>query len=292
MDENGNDFVQIRLWKDCINNCRFCYLKAHKDRTTTLEQKKARLQESTNLVSNLNAKTIGLIGGDFFEGQIRGCEEEWLTFMKALKLTGCEIYISANLIHEQYLLDETTEILGDKLLICTSYDEVGRFHTEKAKEDWLSNVKELHKKGIDVFCNCIATQDLFEENPRFPKWLGISLVDPHISHEWLLNANKDTYHQDLLDECTFFNFPKRKTAIRWFTKHPNAAKKYSDYTQNHSNLIYGFDSDGRLEIELEDRLQGAYFNDPDCHHPFYSLCYADSDKCMMCDAKRIAENAF
>ena len=292
MDANANreEFVQIRLWKDCINNCKFCYLKAHSDRKTSVDQKKRRLVSACDLLKNLNAQKIGLIGGEFFEGQLQGCEDEWFKFIGSLKNADSEIFITANLIHEQHLLNETIEALNKEVLVCTSYDEDGRFHTEVAKNNWWKNVNDLHEQGVRVFCNCIATQDFFEAAPQFPEWLGFSLVDPHISLEWLLEVDKENYHENLLRDCNFFNFPKRRTAINWFKKHPQATRNYANYSHNHSNIIYGFNEHDEVELELQERIEGEFFNNPVCKHPHISSCYSDCNKCMMCDAQKIAES--
>ena len=290
MDAVNNKFVQIRLWKDCINNCSFCYLKSHNDRKTTLSQKIERLHKATELVKTLNAEKIGLIGGEFFEGQLDGCEDDWLDLLDALKNSNANIFITANLIHKQYMLDETVNHLEKKLLICTSYDTVGRFHTENDKQRWFDHTKTLHEIGVSMVCNCVATQDFFEEDPEFPSWLPITLVDPHISLEWLRSVDKSNYNNILLSECDFFNFPKRRTALDWFKKHSDVAGNYSDYTSRHSDIIYTFNEHGDFSFEITERLHGNDFNNNQCSHPWLGLCYADCDRCMICDAKRISDN--
>lgn len=283
------DFVQIRLWKDCINNCKFCYLKAHSDRNTTTESRKKRLVNAAELVKTIKAEKIGLIGGEFFEGQLKGCEDEWFSFIDALKNSNSEIFITANLIHEQYLLKETIEALDNEVLICTSYDEEGRFHTEKDKEHWFDLIASLHDQGVSVFCNSVATQDFFESKANFPEWLQFNLVDPHISLEWIFEVDKNEYHNKLLKECDFFNFPNRRTTIAWFKAHPQTTRNYVNYSTNHSDLIYGFNAKDEPEPELQHRHTNSSFINPKCEHPYISTCYADSDKCMMCDAKRVLD---
>ncbi len=290
MTDINQAFIQIRLWKDCINNCSFCYLKSHKDKKTTLSQKKTRLRKATELVTTFEAEKIGLIGGEFFEGQLEGCEDEWFGLVDALKNSGSRIFITANLIHDQYLLNETIDLFKKDLLICTSYDTVGRFHTEKQKEDWFRRVEFLHKDEVPMICHCVATQDFFEEDPKFPNWLPINLVDPHISYEWYLSVDKCEYNEKLLSQCDFFNFPKRETALSWFRKHPQSARNYSDYTGMHSDVIYAFDRNDAFIFETEGRLKSEEYNNPRCHHPWLGLCYADSKKCMICDAKFVSDS--
>ncbi len=286
--ELKNEFIQIRPWNDCINKCTFCSLRQHPSSKTTLQQKKARLLKAANIVREQKASKVGLIGGEFFEGQLKGCEEEWLLLLDALQCVGSEIFITANLIHEQYFLDETIKALNGNLLLCTSYDEVGRFHTHKCKDAWFQRINNLHNKGVNLFCTCIPTQEFVSANTEFPEWLGINLCDPHGSIEWLINVDKAHYHERLLKDNKHFNLPKRKSAIAWMRKHPAIVRNYADYKTTHSNTIYGFNEKDEVVLEIEGRLSGVEFNNPNCGHPYFCLCYADSDKCMMCDAATIA----
>ena len=285
----NKEFIQVRIWKDCINRCTFCYLQKHKRRTITLEQKKSRLIRTRNLIEELMPSRVGLIGGDFFEGQIRGCESEWEELIRFMNSAGIEIFITANLIHEQYYLQETMDILKDNLLLCTYYDEVGRFHSEEDRQNWKQRIEKLHDSGANVFCTCIPTQEFFESGFEFPDWLGVNLCDPHVSVEWFYDVDKEHYNECLKRDNEYFTLPRRRSAIKWFRAHPNTTKLYADYTSSHSNTVYGFDDDENLVVEIGERLAAEYYNDPKCGHPYFCQCYVDSDKCMMCDAKKIAE---
>ena len=284
-----SDFIQIRPWYDCINNCTFCYLQNEKCRHTTPEQKKVRLQKSAEFAGTLSASRLGLIGGEFFEGQLKGCEEEWFSLLETLKLSAEKVFITANLINDQHLLNETVDFLKKKLMLCTSYDEVGRFHTEEKRQNWFKRIDDLHSKGVELFCTCIATQDFFERDVELPDWLGVNLCDPQISTDWLINVDKTAYNAHLKTDQRYFNLPKRKDALKWFKKHPQAAQAYSDFRGAHSNTVYGFDENDNLHPELEERMEDDNFMNTACGHPHYAQCYADSPACMACDALRIAE---
>ena len=330
-------FIQIRPWLDCMNNCSFCSLQ-NRNRKTSLEQKKIRLKKTADFVQTLDAKTIGLIGGDFFEGQLKGCETEWVGLLEALLKTKAQILITANLIHEQYFLDETINTLKNRLLLCTSYDEVGRFHTKQARANWFEQIGRLHNKEVNLFCTCIPTQDFLEaqlgkppktgdhdetqieeqvrtegqahankqqpnpeqscqkaqpdpeEQNKLPEWLNINLCDPHLGVDWYIKIDKNTYHEHLIEENNLFNLPERKTAVRWMKQHPHTAMRYANYNESHSDTIYGFDENNELFKEINERLSSKDFVNPACGHPFFSQCYADSSKCMMCDAQHIAQS--
>ena len=281
-----NEFVQIRPWNDCINNCSFCSV-SKRCKNTPLESKKLRLRRSAELVKTLRSKQIGVMGGEFFEGQLKGCENEWLSLLQAMNQTNAQIFITANLIHEQHFLNKTIDALGDRLLLCTSYDEAGRFHTQTAKKNWLKNVESLHTEGVHIICTCIQTQDFLESKTALPDWLDVNLCDPHLGVEWYIAVDKANYHDHLIAENKLFNLPRRPTAIKWMRDHLRTTARYASYNSTHSDTIYGFGDDDCLSTEMEERLTDDKNINPLCGHPYFCQCYADSNKCMMCDAEQI-----
>ena len=292
MDGNlhSNVFIQIRPWEDCKNNCTFCYLKHFPCRKTSTQQKKLRLKKTQDFFLQLKPERIGLIGGEFFEGQLQGCESEWFDLLNAFSHISNEIYITANLIHEQYLLKETIEKLQRKLIICTSYDQVGRFHSKEEREAWFRRVDLLHKECVNVFCTCIATQDFFQASYELPAWLDVNLCDPHISPEWSIEVDKQNYNANLIAANECFNLPKRQSAVRWLSKHMDVAKRYVHYKADHSDALYAFDANNNMFAVAKERLESDYFINEKCGHPHFCQCYADSKKCMMCDAEAVVKS--
>lgn len=265
--------IQIRLWNDCGNNCDFCSL-GKKD-ITCLQDKKERINKLTEFFDN----RIGLIGGEFFEGQLYGCEEEWLTMIKNLRCK--ELFITANLIYKPYLLEETIKIRPD-ILLCTSYDSVGRFKKEKLKEDWLKRVNSMD----NVFCTIIPTQNMVEDDFIDKIKCRINLCEPHLGLEWYRNVDKREYHKHLIEDNKIFNLPKRNDLLRWIFRHDDILLLMKNYKSNHFSSILCFDKENNLIPEYEDRFNDNNFI-AECGHPYFSRCYADSDKCLMCDLEEL-----
>lgn len=266
--------IQIRLWNDCYNNCSFCSLSGKKH-ITKIADKKERILKLLKIKDN----KIGLIGGEFFEGQLKGCEEEWLHTIKNI---GCsDLFITANMINEQYLLEETLKVRPD-ILICTSYDSVGRFKSQEQKEKWLSRVNNL----ANVFCTIIPTQDIINDPFINNIKCGINLCEPHLGIDWYKSVKKDDYHDILIKENKIFNLPKRKDFLKWIIKHKAILSLMKNYKETHFDNILAFDENNNFIYEAESR-----FNDPnnmaDCGHPYFSRCYADSDKCLKCDLEEL-----
>ena len=265
--------IQVRLWTDCYNNCSFCSLSEKV--ITSLYNKKERIHK----ISHLNAKRISIIGGEFFEGQLRGVEEEWLNMVKKI---GCnELFITANLINEPYLLRETLLIRPD-ILVCTSYDTVGRFKDNIQKEIWLERVNSLK----NVFCTIIPTQDMIADKFIDRINCNINLCEPHLGVDWLKCVDKNNYHETLIRENKIFKLPKRKDLLRWIIKHHEVLKVMKNYKYTHFNTILGFDNNNDFIYECDNRFNDKNFMSS-CGHPHFSKCYADSDKCMMCDIEEM-----
>ena len=265
--------IQVRLWNDCYNNCSFCSLG--KKSITKIEDKKARISK----LLKLNDNKIGLIGGEFFEGQLKGCEDEWLNMIKNISCD--DLFITANLISEQYLLKETLELRPD-ILICTSYDSVGRFKNNNQKEKWLERVNSLS----NVFCTIIPSQDLIEDDFVDKIKCKINLCEPHLGIEWLKNVDKKHYHDILISENKIFNLPKRKDLLKWLLKYPDIINQMKNYRNNHFDCILRFDKNNNFIYESDHRFEDNNFM-ASCGHPYFSKCYADSDKCLMCDLEEL-----
>ena len=266
--------IQVRLWNDCSNNCDFCSL-GNKKKITRPEDKRERILKLLELTDD----KIGIIGGEFFEGQLKGCEDEWLTMIKNLSCS--DLFITANLIYKSYLLKETLEIRPD-ILLCTSYDTVGRFKNHNLKEDWLGRVNSLS----NVFCTIIPTQNMINDTFIDKIKCGINLCEPHLGIDWYNQVDKQHYHEHLIKENKLFNLPKRKDLLNWIIRHDNVLLLMKNYTKTHFNTILGFDENNEWIYEFNDRFHDSNFI-AECGHPYFSRCYADSDKCLMCDLEEL-----
>lgn len=267
--------IQVRLWNDCYNNCTFCSLKDKTHKWTSIEDKKARI----NKLLKLEEDKIGLIGGEFFEGQLRGVEKEWFNMIRNIRCD--KLFITANLINQQYLLEETLLARPD-ILFCTSYDTVGRFKNEIQKINWLNRVNSLP----NVFCTIIPTQDMIED-PFIDKIkCGINLCEPYLGIEWYKQIDKAHYHENLIRDNELFNLPKRKDLLAWISKHKNVLNLMKNYEATHFDTILGFDEHNNFCYESYNRFKDNNFI-AECGHPYFSRCYADSDKCLCCDLEEI-----
>lgn len=146
----SKNFIQYELWKDCNNKCKFC--------TNFLQPDVNKIESLKFVISDLDNISekecdLGLIGGEFFDSQIKNKEVNELfyklidTIEKKFKdHTIKRLFITSELIFDMndYLfpfLEYISKLnIIDKTVLCTSYDIKYRFHNEKRKKLWEDNM--------------------------------------------------------------------------------------------------------------------------------------------------------
>ena len=172
----SNKFIQFELWKDCRNNCKFCFLRGQKDHDK--EESLDFIKDKLNSSYMDNYNEIGFIGGEIFDNQISDkvirtkfydlfhiCREK----IRLNKLD--KIYVATALVYDvnEYLIPFIELLIEidiiDKVLLCTSYDSKYRFRTKKMKDLWESNMKLLHKKypQLKLHTEIIITQYFIDD---------------------------------------------------------------------------------------------------------------------------------
>ena len=296
----NNDFISFNIWTECDNGCTFCFDNDCKEHLT-LEQKKDRINTVTYQVkNNLNPcyKRLNTLGGELYQGQLKGCEEEWLSFIDALNNSTITQYIiNTNLIGDLYFLDETIKALKIDFIIGTSYDSKGRFKSEQQKKSWFDNVNKYLDMGCKVCCTCVITEDLMHDKVVFPDGLYVTLYEPQVTLyktksiiEDCLNSEnpKETYISKTREYGYQLNLPKRSSFISWAYSHANILQNYLSYNNVHADDVYIVVGNNKVQEWIGERIDTLKNNE--CEHPLTCLCYEDSDKCLMCDALQVLES--
>lgn len=285
--------IQFKLWDDCNNHCTFCYLNKTR-KNTSQEEKLNRLNVLKDRLYSLDLNKydrVGLIGGDFYLGELNGLENVWIDILKQIDSMNLSTYWIASALTQpdpSFLLDSLKDLNKSKVLICTSYDTVGRF-TENKLKNWKSNINILLEKGYNINITAIPTEDFLNEykNSFFPEQCEINLCEPHLGTEWYCEADKENYNAKLVKENTLFNLPSRSEFIKFITNNPKILKNYVNYSNNHSNDIIDFDEHISYEMR-NNRLDKTNLSaNAPCGHPHFCKFYRDSNKCAMCDAMDI-----
>lgn len=307
--------LQFELWQDCDNCCEWCYLKDHRILTND-EQKYnniVKVIEDINSSSLNDFNAIGLIGGEFFQGQLNNSKvkEKFLDLIKLInekfqlnKIK--EFWLTASLIksNQTDLLDvlKTVEFNeNQRVILCTSFDTMGRFHSIEDEQNWFNNLHQIAQNfpKITIHTQAILTQDLIEKtitNPSmFDEILKYSMLDFKIPNyfrdkDLAINGIKD---YPSLIRNNLHKFPKkffiedRKVFLQFLPIYVKIFGKDKltnliNYPSLRSHTLKIFSEDYTLSNRweyTEDRYQK-------CGHLLDGQCYIDSDKCMYCDIEK------
>lgn len=169
-------FIQYELWKDCHNQCQFCYNKG--------EPKTNKLLRLNYILDKLNSEEsdlfdeIGFIGGEFFHNQIDDVEVKSLFYKlfdictekrkqnKLNKLCVCtSLMFDINRHFVEFINYLNDNNLLDITLICTSYDTIYRFQNDTQLSLWENNMIELHNlfPTLKLHTETLLTQDFINK---------------------------------------------------------------------------------------------------------------------------------
>ena len=314
--------LQFELWPECNCQCDFCYLKDQNKKTLNSDKIFA-LKTALSILENKqyikeNYFNVSFIGGEFFQGQLNTQEIKKL-FFQLMERTAFLLrngiiehtWISASLlIGSQKDLYDTLNIFSNqlsKLYITTSYDTIGRFKSKKMLDSWVYHMNKLHTEysSLKLTTTIILTQDV---------------INKYLNNKFTFNNFCNKYHTEIFLKHTdpyivnwhtkdFFNSIKKEMQVSM----PNFQVKRSDFIkfllkfkqQEPEELYYKlfnikyrsdnmvqfrngqhnqFSIEKRYKKELKEHDTRLLLS---CGHPIDYQCYADSDKCMLCDKQLI-----
>ena len=297
--------IQFELWEECNSKCKFCYL-GRNNNITSIERKLYGIQNAIDIIHDLDFNeydTIGLIGGEFFQGQLSNelVKNKFFELIRIIhdlheKKLVKNIWIYATLtIGNQKDLYDTLDILkNDNVWILTSYDTLGRFHTKKMYETWDYHVKNLKNKyNINLNITSIITGDLIDKYLT-NQFSFKELIDKYQCSVFpkLSSLPYDLYSTKIEMNNAIGNFfPTRKKFIEFITKlkkdDPNSYDRMFNINYRADTLYVNYKNEIIKEIrhknnwmETDERGLDAVLK---CGHSEFYNCYIDSDKCALCD---------
>ena len=302
--------LQFGLWYNCNNACEFCFLKGF-PKFTEDEQlnniTKVKTIINSNEMNDYNA--IGLIGGEFFQGQLtKRLKPEFHDLIKNIcKLYSenkiQEIWLTASLIHANQ--DDLYEVLDMipkqyRVLICTSYDCAGRFKSEKQLNSWYSNIEKLalNYSSFILHTQIIFTQLCIEnilQNADFLRkinlhsWIdfktpAIFTKDYYAIKNMSIKSYRNVLHASV-DKFPENFFVERSSLIKCL---PILVDVFDVEKLNAMASLEARSDRCYSGVNLTDVLNDRWTKDNNienapCGHPWNSYCYVDSDKCALCD---------
>ena len=328
---------QWQVWPYCNNKCKFCFLGEANSQYIKERQHKS-LNDLKHAIENLDYNeynNISLIGGEFFQGQLADPETHELFFDIIKKIFQLyvdkkigSIWITCTLtIGEQKdlykLLDLANEMgvtpvedyPSSGLWLCTSWDADGRFHTDKAKNNWEYHVLNIKEKYPWIkFNTTIILQkafiDLYLNNEFKPKDFikkfntSIFYMQPCLDNiaEMMIDSEKgllkfegsfEDYWLKLKQEFNkkYEFFPERKQFVKFLMKYYNEDKDTFDklfnikYRSDEIHLnINSEDHDRVISRAKDGKAPEESFPPPmKCTHLYNYAQYVDSNHCCICD---------
>lgn len=300
--------LQFELWKDCSNNCSFCW---NRDLIHLLTSNKKKIEHINYVLSEVNKDlsqydVVSIIGGEFFEGQLFNQEVKEAfhklihKFAQLLKDNKIEqVFIMLSFMKKDLSdLDEVIDIFDkynvlDRVLWCTSYDEKGRFHTQEQKQIWFDNINE-YRRYLRIHVEMIMTEPMIEAiiseqvDLKYFSDRGVSVdfIRPRV-HTSINHTDKT---KEETKKIVPFIYPKRNTFLKFLTY---LQKKYPQKLENlYSMEIRAFDVVLVSENRVMHRDIDHYIEDKEldtvmpCGHSDKFAGYSDSDKCMVCDIEK------
>ena len=219
-----------------------------------------------------------------------------------------EVWICATLtIGDQADLFETINKFNDKskVWILTSYDTVGRFHTDAMKQKWLSNLAKVRETYPDIKINITSiltgdfidkylnnTLDLFEISNKYNTAIFLKPTCPIDRDETKKYSKEET------NKIIPNFFPTREQFISFLYQYrSNESDFMYDKLFNmkyRSDYLFRFDDDEmHCSHRLKDTHQEVYDKNAtdsmvnECGHSTQYNIYLDSDECAVCDKEMI-----
>lgn len=310
--------LQFELWQECGSNCSFCYL-GDGNKCTATELKMKSLQNTIDKISDLSLyseyDTLSYLGGEFFQGQLRTPELK-AKFMELMDKTAwlkdngyvknVWIYATMTIGNQEDLYEALTHFKNkENFWILTSYDTMGRFHTQKMEDTWKYHMKHIHELYPEILFNVttIITGDLIE------KYLNGSFSFQQMMEEFNCSfffkqcgLGSFTSPQEMNDKIGNF-FPTRDNFIKFLKKFrkeesPLMWDKLFNIKYRADTLYRNFNNageqmilntrfkDSKVEVKTNNAFESLTLP---CGHLLVYKAYVDSDKCVICDRNMIEE---
>lgn len=284
-------FLQMVLWVDCNSGCAFCLNKRGLMNKDFYEDKIENINKAIEKINNAQPGEydfVGIIGGEFFQGQIT--DEVAPHFIKLSKLIKQKIddgifkqlFVATSLMgpnnyneFQKYFSEFSTK----QILVCTSYNEFGQFNQVFTKNNWLNNFDKFLKNGYQMHIEMIASEAnmtaIISEKLDLLYWVNNNVRIDFLRPISFLNEPKEKYP---------WFFPKRETFIKFMMfleQHfPNMLDDFMSLKQRASRL-YNFTFNQTVSRKEEfDEGEGTTMP---CGHSEMFKAYIDSDRCMACD---------
>jgi len=305
--------VQYGLWPNCTNNCDFCLLDDRQYKTVKERLHILNITKENILIvdwKNKFSNGISLLGGEVFYTESPEVKESFLDLIKLIinkilkpnKTTVLSI-VSNGIYDPNILLIPTLELLKkenliDRFNLNFSYDVKYRFHTEEARLQCISNINLVYDQYNLIPCvqTCLTQYlidmlinnefNIFEfKEKHFPNSILTFLYPHKIKTGKVLND----FFFTRASLFKFITWMKANNYTRELESFINSVINSSQFKYTglwDRSEIQDWNETDREMIEQQPTLERKQIL-TDCGHSQLYRCYADSDKCMLCDLLKV-----
>lgn len=309
--------MMFELWTECNNFCKFCYLGTE-NRCTQKEIKIKNLKEASEIIGNTfnkeieQYKAIGLIGGEFFQGQLNDPDVKKLFFdlckqifelIEQDKVRDFWCYCTLTIGDQKdlyELVDLFDSMIKDKekhkFWILVSYDTWGRFELPGKKENWEKHMLKLQEYSFTRFnVTSILSEDFCEKVLSGEHDL-IKFRDKYKCTYFFKQPTKTNDYESNKQFAEKYPmwFVKRKTYVEFLKKLKrddiNLFNNILNIEQRADDILH---SEGGYKVQHRDKVtweESEMETNEKCGHVINYQCYADSDACCLCDYFKIKDN--
>lgn len=300
-----SNMVQYGVWSNCCNACDFCL---RKDRIPYSKEKMLRqlegIKKNINYVDWVNQFSYGvsLLGGELYYITDPDLQESFLELIdiiieKVLKVSPNRDVKYSTVTNGLYdptflfkVIDKIKDAVGmEHVDINFSYDLKYRYKTEEHRKLCLENIQKFrdrynYRVGVQMILTQYVIDMINSGEFNLDKFLNEDLSGCFLA---FLYPHKIHTGKVLTD----FNF-KRGDFLKFILKlrdsHPDMFKSFVESTKNSSTFKYTGYLSKRGHYKQQPMLSdGKEVINPNCGHSILYQCYADSDKCMLCDLNAI-----
>lgn len=304
--------LQFELWEECNCNCSFCYL-GNNAKYTLDDIKINNIQKTLDTLNNIDClkdiDCIALIGGEFFQGQLKNknVKKIFLNLIDKINFLLINnyiknVWISASLIYGLQLdLYETLEHINDKekIWILTSYDTNWRFKTTENKNNWINNLHTLRNKYPTIHINITAILTGHFIHAYLNGMFELKTIANNINAAYFLKPpcqigeiNETTFTKKQTNIMLPDFFPTRNVFLKFlnvYRQTENELQYLKLYNMKlRSDILYKYSGKrGYINKRLKDKSVEIEDNDcciiQSCGHSTQYQIYVDSNACCICD---------
>lgn len=296
-----SNMVQYGVWSNCCNACEFCL---REDRIPYSRDK--MLKQLDGIKRNINyvdwenkfSYGISLLGGELYYITDPELQDSFLELIdiiieKVLKVSKNRDVKYSTVTNGLYdptflfkVIDKIRDAVGmDYVDVNFSYDLKYRYKSESDRLLCLDNIHKFrdrydYRVGVQMILTQYVIDMVNNGELNLNELLETDLKGCFLS---FLYPHKIRTGKVLTD----FNF-KRRDFLKFIVKlretNPDIFKSFFDSTHNSATFKYtGYLSKKDDYDEQPVLSDGKEIVNPICGHSILYQCYADSDKCMLCD---------